>query len=95
MRYVIPEEVLAAHLQDEAVLLHTGSKRYFRLNATGAAIWKGLEEGLSRAELLDRLCERFEVERGTAERSLDDQLTRLCEAELLKPLEGAGEPSDG
>lgn len=88
MRYVIPEEVLSAHLQDEAVLLHTGSKRYFRLNVTGAAIWKGLEEGLGPAELLDRLCERFEVEREAAERSLDDHLTRLCEAELLKPVEG-------
>jgi hypothetical protein len=95
MRYVIPEEVLSAHLQDEAVLLHTGSKRYFRLNMTGAVIWKGLEEGLGRAELLDRLCERFEVERAAAERSLDDQLSRLCEAGLLRAVEETGEPSDG
>jgi hypothetical protein len=61
-RYMIPEEVLTAHLQDEAVLLHLGTKRYFRLNATGARIWQGLERGYSTDELLASLCERFNVE---------------------------------
>lgn len=83
MVYVISEEVLAAHLSDEAVLLHVGSKRYFRLNATGAWIWKGLERGLTRADLLDGLCQRFEVQRTTAERSLDEHLAQLREAGLL------------
>jgi hypothetical protein len=83
MKYVISEDVLTAHLSDEAVLLHVGSKRYFRLNSTGAWIWKGIEQGMSRAELLEGLCARFEVERADAERSLDDQLTRLREADLL------------
>lgn len=91
MRYVIPDEVLTAHLSDEAVLLHIGSKRYFRLNATGAWIWQGLEKGMTRSELLDGLCERFDVERETAERELDDHLARLCEAELLRgSKEGGG-----
>lgn len=84
MKYVIPEEVLTAHLSDEAVLLHVGSKRYFRLNSTAAWIWKGLERGMTRSELLDGLCAHFEVERADAERSLDEQLVRLLEADLLR-----------
>lgn len=93
--YAIPEEVLTAHLQDEAVLLHTGSKRYFKLNATGAWIWKGLERGLDRTQIVDELCERFEVDRATAESSLDEHLAKLHEAQLLEPIEGAGASPDG
>ncbi len=86
-RYVIPEEVLTAHLQDEAVLLHLGSKRYYRLNATGACIWQGLARGYSVGELLDHLCERFEVEAEEAAGAIDEQLSRLRELGLVVPRE--------
>ena len=47
-RYAVPDEVLTAHLEGEAVLLHMDTKNYFRLNATAALLWKGLERGLER-----------------------------------------------
>jgi len=86
-RYVIPEEVLTAHLQDEAVLLHLGSKRYFRLNATGARIWQGLERGYSVGELLEHLCERFDVGAEEAADAIEEQLSRLREFGLVVPKE--------
>jgi hypothetical protein len=85
VRYVIPEEVLTAHLQDEAVLLHLGSKRYFRLNATGARIWRGLERGYTTDELLAHICEDFEVEAEEAADAIEEQLSRLCELGLVVP----------
>lgn len=93
--YAIPDRVLTAHLQDEAVLLHTGSKRYFKLNATGAWIWKGLERGLERKEIVDELCQRFEVDRETAESSLDEHLEKLREAGLLEMTEDGDASPDG
>ena len=81
--YQIPEEVLAAHLQDEAVLLHVGTKRYFRLNATGAWIWKGIERGLSRGQIVDDLCETFEIERDAADQALGEHISRLREHDLV------------
>ncbi len=40
-------DVLAAHLDDETIVLHLGTKQYFHLNATGQRIWKLLEESVS------------------------------------------------
>ena len=39
--FEVPPDVLVAHLQGEAVILHMDTKRYYRLNDTAACIWKG------------------------------------------------------
>ena len=82
-RYSVPGEVLAAHLEGEAVLLHMDTKEYFRLNATAACVWKGLERGLDRQGLVDELCANFEVEPGPAADELDRLLGELRRRHLL------------
>jgi hypothetical protein len=82
--YSIPEEVLTAHLSGEAVLLHVGSKRYFQLNATAACIWRGLERGLGRDEIVDELCERFDVTRPEAEEAFARQVAELRDRALIR-----------
>lgn len=79
----VPEDVLAAHLDGEAVLLHMDTKNYYRLNATAAHVFRGLERGLGREALLDGLCAEFEVERSTAAAELDRLLGELSERGLL------------
>lgn len=81
----VPEDVLAAHLEGEAVLLHMDTKNYYRLNATAAHVFRGLERGLGREALLDGLCAEFEVERETAARELDRLLGELAQRGLLAP----------
>lgn len=76
--------VLAAHLDGEAVLLDLSTKRYFRLNATGAAIWQGLEAGHGRDEIAGSLVDRFEVERDVAMQAIDDLVAELTERGLLE-----------
>jgi len=72
----IRDDILTAQLQGEAVLLDLQTKRYYRLNATGAMIWKGLQDLLQSREIVDVLVQEFEVDRATAqaetERTLDD-----------------------
>ena len=72
----IRDDVLTAQLQGEAVLLDLQTKRYYRLNATGARIWKGLQDLQQPDEIVDALVGEFEVDRATAqaetERTLDD-----------------------
>ncbi len=82
--YTIAEDVLTAHLSDEAVLLHMSSKRYFQLNTTAACIWKALEKGLGRDQIVDELCARFEVERVEAEGALERSLSELHDRELIR-----------
>jgi hypothetical protein len=76
----IRDDVLAAHLEGEAVLLDLRTKHYFRLNATAARIWKGLEQSLEPPQIVDVLCDEFAVDAATAraevERALEDLRAR-------------------
>lgn len=67
----IRDDVLVAHLEGEAVLLDLHSKRYFRLNATGARIWKGLEQSLAPDQIVAGLMEEFDVDAITARSEVD------------------------
>ena len=51
----IRDDVLTAQLQGEAVLLDLQTKRYYRLNATGAMIWKGVQDLLDSHAIVDAL----------------------------------------
>jgi Coenzyme PQQ synthesis protein D (PqqD) len=82
-QYAVPADVLAAHLEGEAVLLHMDTKDYFRLNATAACVWKGLERGMDRQALVDELCANFEVEPHEAREELDRLLAELEQRRLI------------
>ena len=82
-RYTASPDVLAAHLEGEAVLLHMETKDYFRLNDTAAWIWKGLERGLDREALVASLLERYEVTPADAAAELDALLSDLAERGLI------------
>lgn len=45
-----------------------------RLNNSGAMLWKILEEGASRDELIQAMIERYDVSEEQAERDLDEFL---------------------
>jgi hypothetical protein len=66
MTYLIPDDVLTAHLEGEAVLLDLKTKSYYRLNATAARIWKGLEQALEPPQIVDALVDEFAVDASTA-----------------------------
>jgi PqqD family protein of HPr-rel-A system len=78
-------DVLAAHLEGEAVLLHLGTKQYYRLNETGAVIWKGLEQGLDASAIVAELTREFEVDPKIAESEFRRTLEELRERGLLAP----------
>ena len=82
-KYTVPADVLAAHLEGEAVLLNMETKDYFRLNETAAVVWKGLERGMDRQALLGELMEKFEVEPGVAAEELDRLLDELAARGLV------------
>jgi hypothetical protein len=81
--YTVPKEVLVAHLQGEAVLLHMDTKRYYRLNDTAACIWKALERQESLSGIVDSLRENFDVPPDEAKREAERVLSDLLELELL------------
>lgn len=83
--YKVPEDILAAHLEGEAVLLNMETKNYYRLNETAAVVFKGLERGLGRDALVDDLCAKFDVERADAAEAVDALLADLTARGLAAP----------
>lgn len=54
------------------------------LNETGAFLWRLLEEGKSRKELLEALLEDYDVTQERAEKDLDALLAKMEAAGLLE-----------
>ena len=82
--YSVSKDVLAAHLEGEAVLLHLKTKQYFRLNETGVAIWKGLEQNLAAHAIVASLVQDFDVDTETARTELARIVEDLKSRELLE-----------
>ncbi len=91
-RYEIPESVLLSHLGDETVLLNLDTKRYFRLNATAAAIVRGVERGLGTSEIAGELCAGYEVTPEVADAEVARLMEELTARELVAA-RSAGAPA--
>ena len=77
MTYVIPDDVLTAHLEGEAVLLDLKTKQYYQLNAPAARIWRGLEQALEPRRIVDALVDEFAVDAATAQAEMERVIADL------------------
>jgi hypothetical protein len=71
----------------EVVLMHMGTASYFTLNATGAQIWAGLDQGLAPSAIVDQLVATYAVETVQATASVQALLTQLAEQQLVLAVE--------
>jgi len=69
--------------ENESVLLHLGTKKYYTLNETGVRIWKLLCDGFKTDELIHKLCDEYAVSATSAEKSVTELIQSLLEEELL------------
>jgi len=64
-----------------------------RLNPIATEIWQAIDGQRSQTEIVDHICQTFEVERKTAQRDVGRFLKKLLRREMLKEAsEGAGGP---
>ncbi len=80
----IGEDVLFTELEGEAVLLDLHTKLYFSLNNTGVAIWKCLEQEMSIAESVEKICDDYDVLPEQAEKSINQLITALQNEKLIQ-----------
>jgi Coenzyme PQQ synthesis protein D (PqqD) len=73
-------------LDDETVLLNLENGRYYTLNRTGSIIWDLISEGLMLEQLVDRICDRFEVAEQVARDDLLVLVGELHRESLIKLL---------
>ena len=73
----------------QAVAIATGeaSKSFHgmvKLNDTGAAIWRGVEEGLDEAAIAECIAAKYEVDSDRARQDVDAFIARMREAGLVE-----------
>ena len=83
--FTISDDVLFQEVGGETVLLDLGSENYFGLDEIGTRIWSLLREAKNADEILDVLLQEYEVDRVTLESDLDELLSKLLEAGLIRP----------
>ena len=66
-RVNIPPEVMARTVGDETVILDLASGTYFGLDPVGARMWDLMGEGMTLAEVCDRMLEEYAVSRDQLE----------------------------
>ena len=54
------------------------------LNKTGAFIWKQLEQGVTKEEIVERLIGEYDVEEQVAKKDVEAFLLKITEANLLE-----------
>ncbi len=86
-RIVGSPDVQCAVLDDEAVLLNLQNGHYYTLNRVGTSMWE-LLAGRTLREVLDEICQRFEVDRERAHDDLVALVMRLEAEELVQKERG-------
>lgn len=72
----------------EAVVVPTGEatlnfQGIISLNETGALLWKELEQGCEKKDLVQALLDEYEVDAETAEKDVNEFLKRADDAGLI------------
>lgn len=79
----IPPFVISAEFEDSIVVVNLNSKRYYILNGTAAFIWRGITEGTSESEIVDRMSAEYDATRDHIAASVARLLDTLGRAELI------------
>jgi hypothetical protein len=78
-----PQAIYTQLSEDEGVLLHMDTKRYYTLNETGSVIWNHLGRGLSLSEIAEKLQQEYEVEIQQAQNSVVRLAQELKQEKLV------------
>ena len=87
-RYRRHPDLRLTALDDEGVVLHLGTLRYFTVNDTGLTVLKALEEPRTFAELVTAVTSDFDVTDEVAESTIREFLAQ-CEGAGLVSRDGA------
>ena len=92
MNVLVAEEVVCTELpDDEAVLLHVGTRRIFRLNETGLFIWRMIAQGRPVAEIGREVEQTFGIPGAQATEDVDELIGALIAEGLITKDQGAGD----
>ncbi|MBD3175337.1 MAG: PqqD family peptide modification chaperone [Armatimonadia bacterium] len=78
------EDVVFTAMQDEAVLLHLGTRKYYGLNETGLRIWQMIQVGANVGDVVTALSEEYEAEGDELREAVLTLIGELLEEGLVR-----------
>ena len=79
----VSSNAICRELGEEIVIMDLASEKYFKLNSTGAVIWKLIEEGKEKHHITRRLVELFDIGEDDAESDVEELISQLQQAGLV------------
>lgn len=85
----IKQGFVMRNVAEQAVAVATGeaSKTFhgmIKLNATGAKIWRGIEEGLDAPAIAERLADEYSISPEHAQKDVDTFIERMRKTGLME-----------
>jgi hypothetical protein len=82
-RYRRKADLMGALIDDEVVLLHVEKGLYYNLKGVGADLWSRLETPHSLGELVDLMCEDYEVAPDVASAEISQFISELLNLDAI------------
>lgn len=82
-KIVAAEDTLSTTLDDESVILHVDSGKYFGFNEVGTKIWELLAEPHSIAELTQQIASEYEITEERCRTDIEELVEELVQKELV------------
>jgi hypothetical protein len=88
VRYTRNQDVVSRKIEGELIIVPIRSgvgdlNSLYTLNPVGSVLWDFLTEGHTIAEMVERICDEFEVSAVQAERDIEAFLDSLIEEKLI------------
>lgn len=78
-----PDLITTSISEDELVLLHLSTHRYYSLNETGRFIWQSLTDGKEPEQVVDKILDRWDTTRADATAYVTGLIDDLTDEDLL------------
>jgi hypothetical protein len=77
------QDLVWEEVDSEIIVLDSRSSHYFRVNGSGAVIWKMLETGATREEMISMLVSTYGIEDGRAAEDVDSFVAALRDQDMI------------
>ena len=92
-RFARDERISWRMIENEAVLVDQDEGELLRLNPIAAEIWQAIDGRRTIRDIVDHVCNSFEVSRRRAEKDIQRFLKKLVRREMAEEIAGDGRES--
>lgn len=85
--YSLSDDVTWRDVDEEMIVLHLPTGKYYTFNNTGHLVWQQLAKGKDTSEITSEIMNKYEVDKETANRDLTTFIDGLKKHNLISNME--------